>query len=225
MFMRMIKPGGSLPPATISYRTSNTNTANQTSYTFSGQDIGTAAADRRVVVMFTIWCQGTFTVTGVTIAGVAATWALPGNVDNGAGQGWFRTGYAVANIPSGTTGDIVITANGGCNHVSIGVWAVYGLLSSTPTATGADNAFGGDATLNINIAAQAGGAVIAHQHDVNNTATRTWSGLTENYDVTGTENNARSGASIVSQAGGTINIGCTRTPTTNGGVMAAIALR
>jgi hypothetical protein len=223
MFMRMAKPGGSLPPATISWQTSGTDPANASSYTFTSQPIGAAAADRRVVVMFTIWCAGTFTVTGVTIAGVAASFGIVGSVDNGGS--FFRTGYAIANIPSGTTGNIVITADGTCYHVSFGVYAVYGLLSSTPTATGHDNAFGGDATLDISIAAQAGGAVIAHQHDVNNTATRTWSGLSENYDVTGTENNAFSGASTVSQGGGTVNISCTRTPTTNGAVMGAIALR
>jgi hypothetical protein len=225
MFMRMAKPGGGgTPPATLSFRGSNTLTTDTATYTFSSQDIGTAAGDRRVVVMWAVWAQNTTnTVTGVTIAGVAAT---IGQLTSAGGGSLFRLGYAIANVPSGTTGNVVISMSGsGGFNASIGVWAVYGLLSSTPTATGADNALAGDATANISLAIQAGGVAIGAHQDVSNAATRTWSGLTEDYDVAGTENNARSGASTTSLTATTLSISVTRSTTAQLSVAGAIALR
>jgi hypothetical protein len=121
--------------AAITYQTTAANTGASTGsvYTFAAQAIGTAAADRYVVLGFTlIDSASSFTIASVSIGGVAATKIITQNEgDTVATNANIVSGFYYANVPTGTTADVVITASEGiANSGSIGVWTVTGLTSA-----------------------------------------------------------------------------------------------
>lgn len=99
-------------------------------YTVAAQAIGTAAANRTVILQFLVNTSGE-TITGITIGGVLATI----HVVTPSG---YRTGIASAVVPTGTTADIVISTSGGVNsigEVMVKCGTVYGANGVTPVST------------------------------------------------------------------------------------------
>lgn len=90
--------------------------------TLTGVGLGTASADRFIVCLVSPTNVGA--VTSASIGGVAATYTgLP------ALGGEFGT--VVANVPTGTSGNVVLTGSGGFQL--FGAWAVTGGPQSIPT--------------------------------------------------------------------------------------------
>lgn len=122
-------------PATISYTTSATSLSALTTYTFSSQAIGTAASNRSIIVGI-VGLQGNNTnrtVASVTVGGVS----LSEVVASGA-QPYVMTALWKGNVPSGTTGDVVVTfSNAMQDGCAIDVFAAYGAASAA-SDTGAD---------------------------------------------------------------------------------------
>lgn len=164
--------------ATIAYASTAVSTSDLTTYTFSGQGIGTAAANRKVVVATSALSAGGAprTVASLTVGGVAATLVKQVNAASG---NYPSLEIWQAVVPTGTTGDIVVTWDNGAVRCGIGVWAVYGAKSAahdTGSSTAsplADAAFVVP-TNGVGLAAAMSGS----------SATYTWTNMTERYDGT-----------------------------------------
>src|SRR5262245_38203896 len=102
-------PGPAPSGASINYTALVSFVSPQSVSTFNGTDIGTAAADRYVGLVVGATVTGTITISSVTIGGNAAT-AHGFSRDTGSNPA--SMGLFLINVPSGTTGDIVVTYSG-----------------------------------------------------------------------------------------------------------------
>jgi hypothetical protein len=169
--------GGSKPPITLAFTDSDFNNSDASSYTFTAKAIGTASATRRVVVGVTArWSGsvGTYPST-LTVGGVTCN-----RVDlQTDGTNWAA--LYIGNVPTGTTGDVVISGMGNqLNWIAIGVWALDNVLSNTPIQTGGATGSSTSAAGNINV--KKDGVTIAIGMHANTGAT-TWAGVTGNFDT------------------------------------------
>lgn len=140
--------------ATVTYISTNSDEVNRTNYTFSSQGIGTAAADRKVVVVINASGGSTQDITGCTIGGSAATEEQSSGV-----SGETRNAiYSLNSVSSGTTAEIVVTQGGNAGVIMIAVFAVYG-ASATKNASGTHK--GDGISPSIDIAVPANGVIIA----------------------------------------------------------------
>ena len=143
-----------LSVASVSYASTNEDEVNRTNYTFSSQNIGTAASDRKVVVVINASGAGTNDITGCTIGGSSATEEQSSGL-----QGEARNAiYSLNSVSSNTTADIVVTQGGNAGVMMIGVFAVYG-ASSTKNASGTQK--GNAISPSISLAVPANGVIIA----------------------------------------------------------------
>ena len=168
--------------ATISLTANATSGADATTYTFSGQSLGTAVSDRKILVGI---AGGTSnrTVSSCTVGGVSATL-----VKRQQGAAQVTAELWIANVPTGTTGDVVVTWSGANDRMGIGV---YRLLSSAASSTMGSNALTPTGTIDcpangviVGCVCQQGSAPL----------TFTWTGITEKYDETCEGNTTQSGA-------------------------------
>tara|TARA_Y100000310_G_scaffold255681_1_gene263200 strand:+ start:1035 stop:1712 length:678 start_codon:yes stop_codon:yes gene_type:complete len=175
------------PPLTVNNTASTGNASDLTVYTFSDVAIGTAAADRVVVIgVFLIGATGGHPTMTATIDGVGTTQAIN---DNHEGENVEFIHAAV--VPNNTTADIVITASKGCSRCGLGVWEVQGGASVTATDTLASSADDPTGTIDV----EAGGVIIGYATNSNNPVT-TWTGITEDFDsVVFEDDNKATGAS------------------------------
>lgn len=156
----------------------NTNT-----YTFSGESIG---GPGRIVVSVLLSHDSAVarSVSSLTVGGNSATKSIQ---KNDASANYYSVEHWYVDITSGTTADIVVTANGACQQCIIFVHRLIGSVSAPRTAfdTTAHN------PMSTTIDTLAGGYTIATIMDLTRTHTGTWTGLTENgSEVTGTETSA-----------------------------------
>jgi hypothetical protein len=198
---------GTLPPIVLSYQGQSWTGSNAASHTFSGMSIGTATGDRKVIVGYSTLASGASNITQVVVGGITASLALQVS-DPFFDQ--YRLGLAIAAVPTGTAADITIVSSGTVFHMAVGVWSGTNIRSVTPVATTSNGADVLDDTHNMSLAVRAGGAIVALQHDSQNGVTRSWTGVTERYDLAGTENNGQSGASLAFAAAQTVNMTCVR---------------
>jgi hypothetical protein len=177
-------------------------------YTFASQSLGTEQSDRKIVVAVMgrrISSGDTGLVPStVTVGGVSATLAVSSasSGDRNSASIW------IADVPTGATGDIVVTFSANQGRCGIGWWATYGLTSSTPTDTASTSTNGG--ALDIDISA--GGLGFGYGNSGAGTATtHTWVGLTEDFDAAvGTGNGWHSGASLETATAATpLTVNCT----------------
>lgn len=112
-----VQAGGAVAAA-VTYRTAQ-SAAGVNTMTLSTVAIGTAAANRRVVVGVGL-DDAAVNVTSVTIQGIAAERIINRRVGTTAiaAQIWAAT------VPAGTTADVVIGASGFANELSAAVWTV-----------------------------------------------------------------------------------------------------
>lgn len=200
--------GGSVT-LTHTYLQSAASTSNASSYTFTSQNIGTAASDRTIIVVAT--CRGAAASgTTATIAGVSAT------VDIVASNGASLDNVAIfrSATPTGTTADIVVNWGAAQLRCSISVYRVVGgtvelddteqALSTSTTATDlalSPTTSGGVAVAGLTLGASSGSV--------------TWTNATEDADAqTGAEASIYSAASTaISSASHTITVQTTSTAT------------
>lgn len=132
--------------------------SNQNSFTsFTPQDIGVADPDRWVIAGLYLNYNTARTLGSVTIGGVSATlmYATP---DLGASDG-SRVEYWKANVPTGTTATVVVTATSGLMYDGTsGLWVAY--AEPIFSAGAFDNTYSGT-TLSVTIDVPDDGAVIA----------------------------------------------------------------
>jgi len=165
-------------PATVSFLGSSVSGTNGASHTFASASLGTAKSDRVIAVAISS-SGGTTnaTISSVTIGGVSASKGV-GGAPTGGGlviEIWYAT------VPSGTSGDIVVTHSGTKDHCGIGWWRLTGVgsISDTDATVGSDTS---PYTATINVTA--GGVVLAMATG-NSSATFSWTGgVSEDYDAT-----------------------------------------
>lgn len=159
----------------FTYLHNASNTANATVYTFSAQNFGTESADRRIIVAVASRKAATPTTLSVTIGGVAATevaslWHNPSDSQ--------FAGIYMAHIPTGASGDIVLTFGAGMVRAGIGVYSVVGEGSIEIYDTASSNALDPSILLDI----PEGGFALATASFLN-ASSAIWSGLTEDFDI------------------------------------------
>lgn len=135
--------GGGGGPLAKTFLSTATNAANASSYTITGAALGTASADRSIVVVAAIRSASANTITACTIAGVSATidYQVVGTYSTPVTIAFCR-----ALIPSGATGNIVVTCNVAAARLMAGWWALTG---ATPVLLDSDQYEGGPTTLSL----------------------------------------------------------------------------
>lgn len=158
----------------LTYDSQNSASPAASSYTFTAQAIGTASSDRFVIVGISVGSSTGSTLTSVTIGGVTASLLKGASPGSGAEVDLWG-----ATVPTGTTGNIVITFGYTAVTVSISVWDIKGLNSTTPTNT--YNASGANPLI-VSADVSAGGVAIGMVGNLNNAAATSWSwtNLTKN---------------------------------------------
>lgn len=153
--------------------------ANASTYTFSSESLGTADADRYIIVGVVARKAGSTdcSITSMTIGGVSATELLDqGNTDANCDVG----GLYIANVPTGTTGDVVVTFPATMVRAAISLWRAVDIATPTvPTDSAASTA--ADPTYDIDVT-DPGFAVAMCISNSNTTATAV--GYTERFDGT-----------------------------------------
>lgn len=162
-------------PPSVAYVSSAADASNLSTYTFAGMALGAADPTRVILVAVMGLDVGTVVPTGCTVAGVTATLVASGVSVTAIGSAQI---YAVA-LPSGTTGDVVVTCSGAMGRLAVVVWSALNLTSLTPYDTATSDA--DPAVLDCNTT----GACIAVACGFwNNTTPAAWTGLTEDVDAT-----------------------------------------
>lgn len=160
------------------------DTANATTYTFSAQNLGTADADRYIIVCASGRSNATGrTISTITIGGVSATIVCSATRDDG-GINSIAIAIAIAAVPTGTTGDIVVTYSGSMLRSAIQAYRAVDINSATPTDTVTSNT-GTTATSAGALDVAAGGFAIGcctFAYATSATSS-SWSELTEDHDV------------------------------------------
>lgn len=167
----LINPFMQKAPIAITYLNTNVDTAIKTTYTFSSVNLGDAATDRVIIVGIGGTSGSSRSISSVTIGGVSATASATAN-----------TSWAIVNsiwyaaVPSGTTGDIVITFSGSMAQCVVNTFRMTGQTSNTPATTGTDTT--GSTTSDPNINVTAGDVIVSHVVGADG-ASMAWTGTTE----------------------------------------------
>jgi hypothetical protein len=192
---------GVVTPPSNDFRTSVIDTANLTTYTFAGVDIGAADPTRRVIV----GVRGgvnvvTDTLSSATIAGVGAT------IHVQATSSINCMAFFSAAVSAGTTATITCTFNTGFFNCGIGVWRLINAVNSAPNFTATDITVSA-LVLSVSIDIPSNGSLFAIAGG-STARTYTWSGATERYDQTTESPENMSGASetgLGTQTGRTVS--------------------
>lgn len=211
----------SVPPVASATWTDATSSATDgTTFTFNSRAIGAASADRIVVVGVSAGQSGsTVRTCTVTIGGVTATQLVfvAKTSTNSTHVGLFAL-----LVPTGTTGNIVLTFSGTQVRCGIDVWALTGTAGVVTPANTANNTAASTTAVSTTITTVAGGACIGMFGDAISGAsqTTTWTGLTEDNDSV-VELSVFSGAHLNGTAGGSLSISATESSTGAGLVLVA----
>ena len=180
-------------------QTSSTSTLSE--YTFSSRSLGEAADDRYILALVsTRKTATTGSISSITIGGVTAT--ILSQVKNTTGSNNSTMAVAIALVPSGTTGDVVVTMDMAFLRCAIGLYRLTDIESPTPYDLVTSQALDPTNTLNI----PANGFAIGGSFGIDS-STCSWTGLTEDFDVNFQTNGSHTGASkesITAESGLTI---------------------
>lgn len=171
-------------------------------YTYAGLNFGTAAVDRYLVACVTYRVGSAIGISSVTIGGVAATLVI--GASSGTAPTVTRAAIYIALVPTGTSGNVVVTHSGTVSRAGCSLYSLTGIGSATASATStmtnlAGGTFGsftlpnashviacgynGDGSSRISTASanlSAGSPTLTATSGASDT---TWSGLTEDYDT------------------------------------------
>lgn len=151
------------------------STADASSYTFTSQNLGAAEATRCIIVTVTSRRTGAPVLNSVTVAGQTATilrQTATALVNNNIAA------IALVSLPSGTSGNVVVTFSGTMLRCQISMYRATG-INATPIDVDSDNV-NGDPTVNLDIPAN-GYALGVAATDASTTCA--WTNLTEDFDT------------------------------------------
>lgn len=170
-----------------------------TSRTFSTVDIGAAHPNRTVVVTAT-WNAGAVGVllSSATIAGVSAT-----IIQTSASAGWERSAILYANVPSGSSADVVLNFSGTINNgAAIGV---FRLIDVTSVSSGYFDAhFNSTTTYSTSVVVPNSNSYVVSTF-ATGTSTPAWTNTTQRYSYINISDR-HEGASVLATSPGPLNI-------------------
>jgi len=153
------------------------------SFTFTGNSLGTAAADRWIIVGIHVLnnedpnYDSTTTITSCTVNGYIAPIARQASYQTGGGDSGI-CGIAVAYCPVGSTGDVVVTTNNDSDSMGISLWEANGLKAFAPYDSDVDSA----GALSLTLDTLADGFIIGIAMAEGTSSPSTWTNATERYD-------------------------------------------
>lgn len=207
--------GGGVVQTSVEFLQATESTANLSVYTFSSQNLGAEDLRRKIVVCVALASSGSIGSATVTVGGVSATSAVSVSSTD---MTDLVTAIFYAEVPTGTSGSIVVTPD--VSSSSCGIF-VYRVVSTTLTVnnTGTDTTSDPAATLSC----LAGGAAFAVAASINAAATAAWTNATE----TGELNTERgfSSAMIYPTTSGNTTVTCAWSSGSNqNGVFSSFAI-
>ncbi len=147
---------------------------NSTTFTFTAQNLGAEDAGRYIVVCCGARLGATArTITSVTVGGVTADIAVTTNTTTAG------AGVAIALVPTGATGDVVVTWSGFASGCVIQLYRVLGIGGTAASDT--DTSSAADPSVSLDV--PAGGVAFGTAVCSTNASSASWSGLTEDYDA------------------------------------------
>ena len=191
----------------LSHTANAVSTSDLTTYTFSSQALGAAHSNRKILVGIVATDAGNDTVvSSVTVGGVSASLETDGsttaraiNISDGNSH---VAEFWIASVPTGTTGDVVVTMSEASTNCGI---VVYRLLNAAIQSVVIDVA----TTYSQSITVNGFGSIIGLIH-LDNDTTCAWTNLTEDVDATiETSQAAYSSASAKFPTGGSKTITAT----------------
>lgn len=125
----LMRPAPSTPGGGVEFALVDTGSddSSSSSYTFASRSLGAADADRLILVCASTRANNT--ISGVTVGGVTAT-LLVETTYSANGQ----VAIYLAAVPSGTTGDVVVSSAGTPTRCMMSAYRAVG-VSSTPVDT------------------------------------------------------------------------------------------
>lgn len=165
-------------PKAFGVTDTNFSTSELAAYTFAAQNLGAEHARRKIILAIAAISGATSrTLSSVTIGGVLATIVATrinsGNSRNG------HTAIAIANVPAGATGDVVVTWSGTMLNTMIGVYRALKFNSSIPHAVAPAVDDDNQNSMTLNLPDQ--GCIVAARALITGTS-GTWTGVTEDAD-------------------------------------------
>ncbi len=143
-----------------------------TTFTFSSAALGAANAGRTIIVSVSATDVTSKTISSVTVGGVSATQRafLSAALTNE-----HIVAIYTAEVPTGTTGDVVVTFSGATDGCGVALYRMVNHLSSVPDAT--DTASATDSTVELTMAPTVGGVTVAVGNGESLTTAISWSVL------------------------------------------------
>ena len=157
----------------IEYITNSTDTSNLTTYTFSSLSLGTVATDRHIVIAGAARSSVARTLDSITVGGVTATQNALRDTSNS------KAFLYIAAVPTGSTGDVVVSFSGGMLRCGVGLYRLDDLVSATAHDSGTSSA--DPTTFDLDIPVN--GAAIGVSANFASGGTASWTGVTEDFDV------------------------------------------
>ena len=170
-------------PIAVTQVSSSTSTANQTVYTFSSLSLGAESdfpAERAIVV-----ATGGIAVTSGAIASSATIGGVSANKVVEAAETFDNASLWVANVPAGTSGDVVVTFSATMNSPYCVVYRMVGMESIAAHDTASDITVSSNA-VSASIDCPADGVIIGtawfRWGSSASASSASWSNLTEDID-------------------------------------------
>lgn len=162
--------------AAITFLQDAHDAADLTTYTFASQNLGTASSDRYILVAVNSRALGAtaFNASTVTVQGISAT-----QIVNASSTSTNSTMAAIwrAAVPTGTTGDVVVTLNKSALRCSVALYSATGIDAA---ANDTDTSTANPGAVSIDIPAD--GFAVACNAAGTTTTFATWTNLTEDYE-------------------------------------------
>lgn len=179
--------GGASEPRVATYRDVASSGSTLSTYSFAAMAFGPAYSSRKILVAITARGNTTIgVINSVTIGGITA--AVVAQFNNTAGGNITLTAFAIASVPTGITGTVVVDFSTSKLRCAAATYDISGTQSDTPF-----NSEGTSGTpAGVNVAE--GGCAIGTAFSSNSTAF-TWTGLAEDYDNIISGGNTSSSAS------------------------------
>lgn len=187
-FNPFVIPGTSGSAAVVSLSTAVFSAASPaTTFVYTNLSIGAATADRYIIAGITGLGVNAGTALSMVINSITATRAVSVANPNSDASLW------IALVTAGTTATFTAVFSTEKGRATLGVWIATGLVTSVPTNVYTTTTPSGN-TLSVSANISAGGFGVGITGSNSNTATVTWAGLTEDYELT-PNNTPNSGAS------------------------------
>src|SRR6185369_5086511 len=166
----------------LAYVTNAVDSVDASTFTFSSQSFGAETCGKRYIVVGLGGGGVAATISSVTIGGITATQILNINTATGIAS---RGGMFYAEVPTGTTGSVVVTWSTTIARCGIAIWRMVNPITMTPTSSDTQTTTSASVMTFATTTIPTNGGAIGYIYMDDSAATRTWTwtGMTENFDT------------------------------------------